>query len=64
VRVIECGAAESCAASDISGQPQAKTYGVAEWFDDKDFPAWAIVHAAGVDVLVESALLVSLAVPS
>lgn len=42
----------------------SKHRAVAEWRAGKDIPARAITPAAGVEVLVESALLVPLAVPS
>jgi|SRR5208282_482978 len=41
---------------------ESKHKAVAEWRDGKDLPARAIMPAAGVDVLVESTLLVPLAV--
>jgi 6-phosphogluconolactonase len=44
----------------VSGE--SKRGAVAQWRAGEDIPARAIVPAAGVDVLVESALLVSLAV--
>jgi 6-phosphogluconolactonase len=44
----------------VSGESKHRV--VAEWRAGKDIPARAIVPAAGVDVLVESALLVPLAV--
>lgn len=46
----------------VSGQ--SKQRAVAEWRAGKDIPARAIKPAAGVDVLVESALLAPLAVPN
>jgi len=46
----------------VSGE--FKHRAVAEWRADKDIPARAIMPAAGVDVLVESSLLVPLAVPN
>jgi 6-phosphogluconolactonase len=45
----------------VSGE--SKHRAVAEWRVGKDIPARAIMSAAGVDVLVESALLVPLALP-
>jgi 6-phosphogluconolactonase len=46
----------------VSGE--SKHRAVAEWRAGKDIPARAIMPAAGVDVLVESALLVPLAEPN
>jgi 6-phosphogluconolactonase len=46
----------------VSGE--SKHRAVDEWRTGKDIPARAIMPAAGVDVLVESALLVPLAVPN
>ena len=43
----------------VSGEPKHRA--VAEWRAGKDIPARAIMPAAGVDVLVESALLAPLA---
>lgn len=46
----------------VSGE--SKHRAVAEWRAGKDIPARAIMPAAGVDVLVESALLMPLLVPN
>jgi len=46
----------------VSGE--SKHRAVAEWRAGKDIPARAIMPAAGVDVLVESALLIPLLVPN
>jgi 6-phosphogluconolactonase len=46
----------------VSGK--SKHRAVAEWRAGKEIPARAIMPAAGVDVLVESALLLPLAVPN
>jgi 6-phosphogluconolactonase len=45
----------------VSGEPKHRA--VAEWRVGKDIPARAIMTSAGVDVLVESSLLVPLALP-